>query len=414
MTTRMNRIAFTGATFACIVLGAFIVRSIEPNADVVPVTQSEPLVLFPALRTEGEIRDSDIVFYTQRVETDSSSANDRNALAAMLVTRARYTGETADLDAAERLTRESIALRPVRNGQAFELLATVLLARHAFSEARDVMLKANDRSPDEPSHLALLGEIELEMGRYDDAATRFKAIRYDGAQLTISSRFARWYELTGHADIARRFARRTIVYADRRDDLPREQVAWFHYRLGELELRTGNLDAADSAFRASLAIHPSDVRALGGLTRLAVQRHQWNDAITWGAEATAIQLDPATIGAMSMAYAALGDSIQSRSYAKAMAVSALRQPGRIHRTWGLFLLDHGSDRDRQEVLQRAREDLTERQDVYGYDLMAWALYRNGQLDEARKYMRMAVARNTEDVLLENHSQTLGLPNSAMR
>jgi tetratricopeptide (TPR) repeat protein len=161
---------------------------------------------------------------------------------------------------------------------------------------------------------------------------------------------------------------RSIKEVDRRDDLPREQVAWFHYRLGELHLRRGNLAAADSAFARGLARNPHDVRVLGGLARTALARGDWQRAITLGEEATSIQPDPATLGAVSQAATALGDSATATQFAKAMAVSALRQPGPIHRQWGLFLLDHGTDSERRQVLNRARREIKERQDVYGHDL----------------------------------------------
>jgi tetratricopeptide (TPR) repeat protein len=202
------------------------------------------------------------------------------------------------------------------------------------------------------------------------------------------------------------------VNVDRRDDLPREQVAWFHYRLGDLELRVGNLAAADSAFRSGLARHPDDVRVLGGLARAALTRHAWREAIDFGERATAIQLDPATLGTISRAYAELGDTVQAASYARAMSVSALKQPGVIHRAWGLFLLDHGTAQDRTDVLRRARRELRDRKDVYGHDLMAWALYRNGQLVEARKEMRLALAQHTQDVMLNEHARAMGVQAAA--
>ena len=358
-------------------------------------------------RNDTEIRDQDISFYIRRTLEDTAGAADRETLAALLFARSRFTGSMHDLARAESLARKSVALRTERNGQAFELLASVLMARHAFREARAVVARADSLSPNTPSHLALLGEIELELGEYDAAATHFKAIRFDGEQFTIGARLARWYELTGHADVARSLLTRAINRVSKRDDLPREQAAWFNYRLGELELRDGHFAAADSAFQAGLVINPEDMRVLGGLARLEVARGQWQRAIDYGARATAVQLDPATVGAMSTAYAALGDSVQSASFAKAMSVSALTQPGAIHRAWGLFLLDHGTAVDRRKVLRLARADIQDRRDVYGYDLLAWALYRAGRTEEARVEMTRALAQNTQDVMLREHARMVG-------
>ncbi len=362
---------------------------------------------------ESDVRDRDIEFYARRVLEDPSGAGDRFTLAGLLFTRSRNTGSTKDLDRAEKLIRESIAQRTQRNYQAFELLASLLMARHQFREARAVALRADSLDPGTPSHLALLGEIELELGDYDAAAAHFEAVHFDGRNFTTGARIARWYEVTGHIDMARQFLKRAILAVDRRDDLPREQVAWFHYRLGELELRAGNVAAADSAFVDGLARHPDDVRVLGGLARVAVARGAWQQAIDFGERATAIQLDPSTLGTVSRAYAELGDTAQAASYARAMSVSALKQPGVIHRAWGLFLLDHGTAQDRADVLRRARMELRVRKDVYGHDLMAWALYRNGQLREARKEMALALAQHTEDVMLAEHARVIAVSGPAL-
>jgi predicted Zn-dependent protease len=104
---------------------------------------------------------------------------------------------------------------------------------------------------------------------------------------------------------------------------------------------------------------------------------------------------------MSEAHAALGHTVQERSFADAMAVSALNQPGRIHRAWGLFLLDH--DRDVARVLRDARTEIRSRRDVYGYDLLAWALYKSNRIGEAREAAASALAQGTEDASLFYHA-----------
>jgi tetratricopeptide (TPR) repeat protein len=404
----MSRRARIFAVGVCIGVAAIAIAFAErsDSADAGGYS-ARPLTVLPsAPYDESAVRDRDIKFYTSRTLEDPASAIDRFTLARMLFTRARNTGSTADLDRAERLVRESIGERTQRNYQAFELLASLLMARHEFREARAIALRVDSLDPATPSHLALLGEIELELGDYDAAATHFEAVQYDGRNFTTGARLARWYEVTGHLDMARSLLRQAITRVDRRDDLPGEQVAWFHFRLGDLELRAGNVEAADSAFLGGIARHPDDVRVLGGLARAALVRGAWQQAIDFGERAVAIQLEPTTLGTVSRAYAELGDTAQAASYARAMSVSALKQPGVIHRAWGLFLLDHGTAEDRADVLKRARRELRDRKDVYGHDLMAWALFRNGQVEEARREMSLALAQHTEDVMLTEHARAI--------
>jgi len=109
---------------------------------------------------------------------------------------------------------------------------------------------------------------------------------------------------------------------------------------------------------------------------------------------------------MSDAYGALGDTTQARSFADAMAVSALAQPGGIHRAWGLFLLDH--DRDVARVLRDARREIRGRRDVHGYDLLAWSLYKSNRVAEARQAASQALAQGTEDASLLYHAGMIAL------
>src|SRR6185369_11152197 len=97
--------------------------------------------------------------------------------------------------------------------------------------------------------------------------------------------------------------------------LPREQVAWFHLRAGDIELRAGRFGAADSAYRAGLTAHAGDYRILAALSHLAAVQQHWREAIDYGDQAVAANLDPATLGILSDAYAALGDSARSEEYA---------------------------------------------------------------------------------------------------
>jgi tetratricopeptide (TPR) repeat protein len=356
--------------------------------------------------TESEIRDLDISFYERRAAEDSASAGDRAQLAGLYLQRARTSGSFADYERAESVARRSLSLRTAHNGQTFSLLASALLARHDFVGALRVAQQADSVDPGNTNHVALIGEIELELGDYDSAARHFSSLHFDSDQFTVAARVARWRELTGHTDAARRLLRTAISRVDRRDDLPKEQVAWFHYRLGELELRSGQLDSAEAAYRRGLTIFPDDYRVLGGLARLESARRHWQRAIEYGNRAVAIQLDPATLGTISDAFLALGDSAQAAEYARAMTASALEQPGPIHRAWGLFILDHGTRQDAARVLAKARVELRTRHDVYGYDLLAWALHREGRHAEARAAMRKALAQHTEDPQLLRHAQAI--------
>jgi tetratricopeptide (TPR) repeat protein len=390
----VSRKAWAAAGCLAVICAAVIPRSHRVTAAAAPAPQL----------SESEIRSADIAFYEKRVVEDSFSAADRSRLASLYLQRARETGSYVDYDRAATISKKSLEIREGHNQATYVILASALLAKHEFGDALAAARRLYAFDTTDAGHTALLAEVELEVGDYDSAATHFTAVAGDADKPSIAARLARWYELTGHLDRARDILRRTSSRLVANADVPSEQVAWFHYRLGELYLRSGMFAAADSAYQQALIALPNDYRALGGLTRLASARGDYQSAVEYGARAIAVQLDPATLGTMSDAYAALGDTAQARSFAEAMATSALSQPGAIHRAWGLFLLDH--DRDVSRVLREARASIVHRRDVYGYDLLAWASFKAGRIADADSAMTLALSQHTEDATLFYHASRI--------
>ncbi len=352
-------------------------------------------------------RDQDVAFFSRRVARDPIGAADRSRLAALYLQRARETADYTDYRRAERLARRSLALRVGHNENTYALLANALLAQHRFTEAYAAARALDRRAPGVASHRALLAEIALELGRYDEARVLFDSLWSARHELAVAPRLARWAELTGHVELARRLLAGALALAETRHDLPPEQLAWFHLRVGDLALRTGwgeRLDEAEFAFRRGLAVFPGDYRLLAGFARLEAARGNWHRAIDYGDSAVATVPDPATFGLISDAYEHLGDGRAAAEYAHAMEIAVLGQPGQWHRAWSLYLLDH--DRRVPEVLARVQDELRTRCDVYGYDLLAWALHKSHRDREARDAMDHALALGTLDPQLRQHAAAI--------
>jgi tetratricopeptide (TPR) repeat protein len=357
----------------------------------------------PALQvlSEAAVLDSDIVFYSARVARDPEGALDRARLGALYLQRARQTGSPEDLARAEQVARESFGIRTRKNNMALQVLTFSLLGQHRFAEAlQDAETLVADDSAS-VSNRSMLGEIQMELGHYEDAAATFRRLDSWGYTLTVAPRLARWKELTGRPDSARAILLRARDDAMRQPSLPLEQKAWFALRLGDLAFRSGHARAALGHYQEGLKISPDDYRLLAAMTHLEVSRGRWQSAIRYGERAISLVLDPATLGWLGDAYGAQGDSAQATEYYHTLERVVLGQPGAYHRAWSLFLLDH--DRQVSEVLAKVQEELIQRQDIYGYDLLAWALYKNGRYPEAQSAMRHALRLGTLDAQIFFHA-----------
>lgn len=350
---------------------------------------------------ESRVRDLDIEFYLRRVGRDHRSARDFAQLAGLYLQRARETADNGDLVRAEQNARHSLALRTGRNGAAFGVLASSLLAQHRFIQARDVALRLLADDSSFIAARALLAETQYELGDYDAAARTLGSLSTYRNNLSVAPRLARWQELHGHPEEARSLLRTARDQAAAIHGMPKEQLAWFDLRLGDLALRNGHPAEAERELRHGLSISPNDYRILGALARLEANRRRWPSAIDYGERALASALDPATLGLLGDAYAALGDSNKAGEYYHSMEVAVLQQPGPFHRAWSLFLLDH--DRDVPRVLAKVREEIRTRRDIYGYDLLAWALHKSGDGQQAWIAMRRAVALGTRDAMIFYHA-----------
>lgn len=351
---------------------------------------------------EAKVLELDLAFFESRVARDSFAARDHAELARLYLQRARVSGSAdADLVRAEAHARRSLSLRTTRNAEALQVLASSLMGRHRFLEAREAAERLLTADSSSRTARALLGEIQLELGSYDEAARTFGTLRTVRHDLAVAPRYARWEEIRGRPREAQRLLEGALAQAAERHGMPRSQLAWFHWRLADLALRGGRPGEAERRLKAGLQQAPEDHRLLEGLARAAAARGRWHEAIARGERAVARALDPSTLGLLAQAYEVLGDTARAGEYERAMAAAVLRQPEALHRAWGHFLLDRG--REVPRVLAQAHDEIRTRRDVYGWDLLAWALYRSGAAVKAAEAAGRALALGTRDASLHFHA-----------
>ena len=352
----------------------------------------------------AQLLDSNIAFYEGVAKRDPTGGMALGQLALFYMRRARATGDYQDVLRSEVAARASLEHRGAHNTRARQALAASLLSEHRFGDALGIAQDLAERDASNAAFRASLGEIQMELGHYDDARASFASVSGNTGDLSVAPRLARWDELQGHPDTAYRLMNASLLAVIDRRDVPAEQKAWFWLRIGDLQFRRGKISEAASDYQRGLATHPDDYRLLTAMAKLEGARHEWQKAIDYGERAVAVSFDPATLGVMSDAYAALGDSARANEYAHAMEIAVSKQATAYHREWSLFLLNHGLRV--AEVLAKTQEELKTRQDIYGYDALAWALHANGRDREARDAMHHALALGTQDAMLFYHAAAI--------
>lgn len=382
------------ATAVALSLGAIHVRAERSRA-------AERASLAKAATLDRRSRDDQLRVWTIALNADPGSALALAQLAALNVQKARETGSEAYYPVAESLARRSLELRIHRNAKTYVVLASTLLAQHRFSEARVAAAAAHELEPDVPQYRALLAEIDMELGDYGAAAQGFTGLGRYRAHLSIGPRLARWEEVNGHVSSAREILETVTAEAQNRPDLPREQMAWFHFRLGDHYRRHGSPRRAGRAYRQALETNPGDYRAHKALAELELANGRTRAAQVHARAAVGRSRTPETLLTLATVLRHSGDTAAARSIEAEVAETIGPEGGSFERAWHAYRLEWSApSAGLTELLER---ESRERGDVQGYDLLAWAYYKSARLPEARAAISSALRSGTSDAAVWYHA-----------
>jgi tetratricopeptide (TPR) repeat protein len=187
-------------------------------------------------------------------------------------------------------------------------------------------------------------------------------------------------------------------------NMPPENVAWTDDQLGEEYFQAGKLELAGKAHQDALRIYPGYYRALAGLAKVRSAQGNFSVAAELYKKALAAVPYPEYAAALGDLYRLMGqpDNAQ-RQYDLVEFIGHLSEiNAQIHnRDRALFYADHGINLDQAETL--ARRELEVRRDIYTWDVLAWALYKQRKYAEAYEASQASIKYGTRDALLLYHA-----------
>lgn len=332
-------------------------------------------------------------------------------LGAAYFQRARETADVSDYELAERALTKSLDLasEDFSSEAALETLAEVCMGEHRFTDALAYAQKALSLGTGELSPFAIVGDADADMGEYDKAAAAYgRLIPRDmtpspRAAFAHDSRVSYLKFISG--DTAGAIAlMKTAVAEGVQAQLPAENLAWLYYELGEYDMQAGDAPSADAAYLGALNIHPGDYRALAALGKLRANAGRYSEAITLYQKAIAIVPMPIFVAELGDLYAKSGNQTEAqKQYGLVEYIGLLGRINQVlhNRDLALFYADH--EMKLPEALDLAQKELEVRRDIYTWDALAWALYKNGKLLEAAEASGKARRFGTRDSLLLFHA-----------
>jgi tetratricopeptide (TPR) repeat protein len=315
--------------------------------------------------------------------------------------KARETGDPGYYPKAETLFHQALALNGA-DDEAMVGLGTLALARHQFAEALDWGERARALNPQHAPVYGVIGDAQIELGRYDDAVKTVQAMVDLRPDLGSYSRVSYVRELMGD----RGGAVAAMEQAATAGSGYAENVAWVRVQLGNLRFDGGDIDNAGHDYAAALVAVRGYAPALAGKARVAAARGDLDTAaMLYDQAVRAIPLPEFVIGYGDVLSAAGRQDEANAQYALVEAIQQLYAANGVDTDLelALFTADHGRAEDLPHAVAQARAQVDVRPSIVAWDVLAWTLYRSGDLDGAAEASQEALRFSTQNALMRFHA-----------
>lgn len=346
--------------------------------------------------------DYQIGYYQQMLKRHPRNTTVLLGLGDALIRKARESGDPSYFNRAEEALQKALAIAP-QNAGALRHLAYVFYSRHEFAPAAVQARRALEINSEDGDAYGILGDALLEVGRYAEAEAAYDHMVQLEQSLYSYSRLAGLKSTRGDSAGAIADLERAVALGKAAKQ-PSEGIAWAEWQLGMEHFAIGDLLKAESCYRQSLQTYPNYYRALAGMAQLRTAQKSYDEAIDFYQKAIAILPMPDYAAALGDIYAKTGRDEQARQqYALVEYIGRLNEINKVlyNRELAYFYADH--DLKLNVGLELAQRELDYRRDIYAYDLLAWNLYKNGRLDEARAAIEEALKLGTKDAKLFFHA-----------
>jgi tetratricopeptide (TPR) repeat protein len=315
-----------------------------------------------------------------------------------LLQRVRETADPSFYAQAETAFQEALRQDP-QQLQALIGQGILALSRHDFQNALawGRRVRAQDAYSDEA--LGVIVDAQVELGRYPEAIESAQAMVNLRPGLASYSRVSYLREIHGDPEGAIEAMQEAVEVGERGS----EARAWTQVQLGHLYLNSGNWEQAAEEYRRVLQSLPDYPYALAGLARVETVMGRYEQAIEQY-EAVVERLPlPEFVIVLGELYEVTGR--QEAAEAQYELVRTIQQLNAsagmdVDLELALFDANHGTP---VLALEKASAAYERRPTIYAADILAWALYKNGEYEEADRFVREALRLGTRDALMHFHA-----------
>lgn len=313
-------------------------------------------------------------------------------LAASESTLFQASGTIDYLKSAEENLRMLNTKAHFNNTGYIRALARNFISQHKFSEALDVLMKAEKLGESLKATQKMLFDVHLELGHMDKAKHYLDMIK-DLSDFDYLIRLSKWSDHNGQLEAAINYMEKAMLIAESSglDHLKQ----WTYSNIADYYGHAGDIENSYKHYLKSLEIDAKDAYALKGIAwivysyeRNADEAMRILNTIDEFYVAPDYYLLKAEIAEFQ------GDDINKKlaieNYHKLISNPAYGDMYNVHTA----MLNIDEHKDLEEAIQIAEHEVELRPTAQSYDLLAWAYYNNGDINEASRILNAYVLGKT--------------------
>ena len=323
----------------------------------------------------------------------------QSLLAGSFIQKMRETMDPGYLDRASKIV-DAVLSADGADYEALRLRSQIELERHNFTKVAEYSRELIASSPEDPWNWGTLGDSLMELGQYDKAAEAYQRMVNMRPDLSSYNRASYYRFVSGDAAGAIEVMKRAIGAGSR----SMENVAWCYVDLGNMYFKIGQVGEAERADLSALRAFPGYYPAHAGLGRAYAAQGKIPEAIESYKRAQASVPLVEYAGALQDLYALAGQPDEARKQAEMVdMIDKMEQASGLNVNRNLAMAYADRDRKLDRALALVEGELRGRRDIYTYDALAWALYKNKKYEEARKAKEKALELGTPEPAFYYHA-----------
>jgi tetratricopeptide (TPR) repeat protein len=343
--------------------------------------------------------DDRIAMYSLMVKSKPAELHYQVLLAGAYIQKTRETTDYSYLERAAGIL-DSVISADNTYYEARRLLIETQLERHLFAKAAESSRRLIKMDGADPWNWGTLGDALTEMGEYGEAADAYQKMVTLRPDLASYNRAAHFHFLYNDVPGAIAIMKKAIEAGSSSP----ENIAWCMVDLGNIYFKTGQYKEAAQSFLNAQRTFRGYNSAYAGLAKVMAATGDVKGAIDNYKRAQEIIPLPDYAAALYDLYRQSGEPALAQKQMELLdAIDRVsRATGETaNRNLVFAFADHDIKLDR--ALSLAKGELEFRRDIYSYDALAWALYKNRQYTEAQQYMEKALALHTPEPLFQQHA-----------